>query len=118
MAASLTLVGGDEIVEPFVLKRTDGAILDLSLVNISGGVWWRRRLQIELAVDDGIEIEDEHPPLAAVGEDQIPHGNIRIIEDRSILIPLGLIANLRLVAVTKADAVTMSTYFVPIKRIR
>lgn len=118
MTVALQFVGGDEIVEPFLLHGSQGTIIDLSGLALSGGVWWQRRERISLAVGAGLGVEVVTPLPATTAGDvpQDPHGYIRITEAQSALIPLGQIASLRLKAVN-ADGVTMSSFFAPLERI-
>lgn len=118
MTAALRFVGGDEVIEPFLLEATDGEILDLTEMQpITGGVWWHGRQRIALTEGAGIEIENVRPARAASGATQTPHGRITLSEAQSILIPFGQIASLRLIAVRAIDTVTMSSYFAPLERI-
>lgn len=119
MTAALRFVGGDEVIEAFVLTHTDGSIVDLATVEftMTAGVWWRGRVRIALALDDGIEISNQHPALAGADEDQVPHGIFRLSETRTLLIPFGQIAALRIAVIRSLDSVTMSSYFAPLERI-
>lgn len=118
MTAALRFVGGDEVIEPFLLEATDGEIIDLTEMQpITGGVWWRGRQRIDLTVGAGIEITNVRPARAASEATQTPHGKVTLTEVQSRLIPFGQIASLRLVAVRAIDTITMSTYFAPLERI-
>lgn len=116
---ALRFVGGDEVVEPFVLTNTDGSIVDLATVDfvMSAGVWWNGRVRIVLTPVDGIEISNDHPALAGTGQDQEKHGDFRLSEVRTLLIPFGQIASLRIAVIRVLDGVTMSSYLAPLERI-
>lgn len=113
MTVALSFVGGDEIIEPFLLENSDGEIFDLTGMTVSGGIWWRERERMPLTVGAGlgIEITSLLPP-----DVQTPHGFIRLTEAQTALIPQGQVASIRVVAVS-GDAVTMSSYFYPLERI-
>lgn len=116
MATALQLVGGDEIVEPFILENTDGSLVDLATVTIDGSIWWRGRERIPLPVGSSIIINVLFPVRAENPDDQVPHGFWHLTEDDTRQLPFGQIAGLRIVAVD-GNGVTMSTYFYPLERI-
>lgn len=120
MTTATRFVGGDEIVVPFLLETTDGDIVDLATVTFmrSSGVWWRGLPRIPILRGFGIEVTNENPPRAAEGDEQEPHGVIRLVEDTTDDIPFGQIASLRLVVFRTADGITESSEFAPLDRIR
>lgn len=115
--AALQLVGGDEVIEPFLLEHTNGLIVDLDTMEpLIGGVWWRGRKRISISEGAGIIINTPHPERAAEGEHQVEHGTVTLTEDQTLLLPFGQIASLRIVCIN-GDGVTMSTFLHPLERI-
>lgn len=115
MTTPLEFVGGDDVIEPFLIEKTDGTIQDLTGTYLSGVVAWRGRNRITLSVGSELLITNMAPARAVVDADQIPHGHFRLTELQTILIPEGQIALLRLTVVE--GGVTMSTYNYPLKRV-
>jgi hypothetical protein len=70
--ASVVFTAGDGIVEPFLLRDSDGAIVNLDGKIVTGSVWARRIKKFDLVVGAGIFVELLNPPSNP--SDQSPHG--------------------------------------------
>lgn len=116
MSSAVKFVGGDEVVEPFLIESSEGNIIDLSGLTVTGSIWWRGKSRIALTVIAGIEIENLFPARNNDPDLQEPHGNIRLSEVQTALIPYGRISSLRMRVVTP-DSVTMSSYLAPLERV-
>lgn len=108
MSESLKFFGGDELIETFLLEHTNGEIVDLTGLSVSGVVLWRRLNRIPLSVGAELTIVTLYPTRAVDPEDQVPHGYFRLTELQTDLIPYGATAGLRLTVIE--GGVTMSTY--------
>lgn len=116
MTDALKFVGGDEVIEPFLIDDSEGNILDLAGMTITGAVWWRGKARIALAVGTGIEIINNLPDRSSDPNTQEPHGFFSLSEPQTDSIPFGQVSSLRIKAVT-AEIVTISSYLIALERV-
>jgi hypothetical protein len=116
MTDVLKFVGGDEVIEPFLIEDSDGNILDLADMTVTGSVRWRDLSRIALGVGTGIEIINNRPDRSSDPSTQEPHGFFTLSELQTISIPFGQVSSLRIKAVS-SGVVTMSSFLVAMERI-
>lgn len=115
---ALRFVGGNDVIEPFLLTATDGSIVDLTTMRpLTGGVWWRSLERFPLTIGAGLRIDNETPPLAGSGETQVPHGVAILTSAQTSDMPFGVVANIRIDARSLVEGLLMSTYFALLERI-
>lgn len=121
MSAIWQFAGGDDPRQPFLLERSDGQILDLTGLNVSGAVRWGGRSRIPLVAGVQIEIQENAPERAPAEEVQVPHGYVQLRTILGVsfsdLIPVGNIGRLRMTVVRIVDGVKMSTHDFPMERV-
>lgn len=112
-ARIIEFAGGDEVVQPFLLRSGD-IILDLTDCEVTAEIRWANAAQITLADGDGLDFVNRAPVAAAPPAVQIQHGNITLTEAQTLQIPLGLVAYLRFIVVRLG--ITTSTRPARLKR--
>jgi hypothetical protein len=116
MATPVQFVGGDDIIETFLIETTEGEIADLSGCVITGEVSWRGKPRILLSQGDGINIIALHPERATDSSLQVQHGSFHIPKTRSGELPMGNIATVRVISVDAAD-IRSSSHLYRLERI-
>jgi len=97
-------VGGDEIIVPFLIDAA-GTIVDLSGCTVTVEVHVRGRLTADIAT---VSVHTNAPQPASGDGEQAAHGLVRIVEEKSELLPLGRVSFYRL-QVVNSSGVTMHT---------
>jgi hypothetical protein len=100
MADSVQFIGGDHLVEPFLINAEDGSIADLTDVPISGSITWDEG-SIALASNSGLHLSNVKPDLAEGSDPQEPHGYLVLTPEQTSALPMGRQTVFRLTVVNK-----------------